>query len=138
MSTVNAQAIIDVADHLFTAIEQSDLGILNEVFDRDVAVWRSGASGDDDKEHALRVLAWFINRTTDRRYQIFDRQVFASDPADGFVGGFVQQHILHATRTSTGEALALRVCLVAKFGANYLISRIDEYFDPADLAPLLN
>jgi len=31
----------------------------------------------------------------------------------------------------------MRVCLVVKLGANGLISRIDEYFDPTELAPLL-
>jgi hypothetical protein len=31
----------------------------------------------------------------------------------------------------------MRVCLVIKLGANGLIDRIDEYFDPAELAPLL-
>lgn len=127
--SADSEAIIDAADRLFTAIEQSDLGFLNEVFDDDVAVWRSGAGRDDDKDHALRVLTWFINRARDRRYEILDRQIFAH--------GFVQQHILHATRTTTGEPLTLRVCIVVKFNANLLISRIDEYFDPAELAPLL-
>jgi hypothetical protein len=31
----------------------------------------------------------------------------------------------------------MRVCLVIKLGANGLINRIDEYFEPAELAPLL-
>jgi hypothetical protein len=48
----------------------------------------------------------------------------------------VQQHILHATGTN-GATIALRVCIVIKLGANGLISRIDEYFDPADMAPLM-
>jgi hypothetical protein len=32
----------------------------------------------------------------------------------------------------------LRVCIVLKLGATGLISRIDEYFDPVGLAPLLD
>jgi hypothetical protein len=31
----------------------------------------------------------------------------------------------------------LRVCIVIKLGANGLITKIDEYFDPAELEPLL-
>ena len=31
----------------------------------------------------------------------------------------------------------MRVCLVIKLGANGLINRIDEYFDPAEVAPVL-
>ena len=32
----------------------------------------------------------------------------------------------------------MRVCIVIKLGANGLISCIDEYFDPAEIAPLLS
>ncbi|HEY9266169.1 MAG TPA: DUF4440 domain-containing protein, partial [Mycobacterium sp.] len=67
--------------------------------------------------------------TVDRRYEILDRQVFD--------GGFVQQHVLHATGRA-GDTIAMRVCIVIKVGADGLISRIDEYFDPAEIAPLLS
>jgi hypothetical protein len=123
------QVIADLADHLFTAIEQSDVGVLSEIFDDDIAVWRTGARRDDDKKHALRVLRWFIDVTTQRRYEILDRQLFAN--------GFVQQHILHATGRN-GGSISLRMCIVIKLGVNALISRIDEYFDPAELAPLMS
>jgi ketosteroid isomerase-like protein len=123
------EVIVDVADHLFAAIEQSDVAMLNEILDDDIAVWRVGARRDNDKERALRVLHWFINVTTDRRYQVLDRQLFAN--------GFVQQHILHANGRN-GGSISMRVCIVIKLGVNALISRIDEYFDPAELAPLMS
>ena len=91
-------------------------------------VWKSGEPVDREKKRALRVITWFIDTTTERRYEILDRQFFD--------GGFVQQHILHAT-ARTGGSISMRVCLVIKLGANGLINRIDEYFDPAELAPLL-
>jgi len=125
----SAEVIVDVADHLFTAIEQSDTPMLNQILNDDVAVWRSGARRDDDKDRALRVLHWFINVTADRRYEILDRQLFCN--------GFVQQHILHATGHN-GGSIAMRVCIVIKLGVNALISRIDEYFDPAEIAPLMS
>ena len=31
----------------------------------------------------------------------------------------------------------MRVCIVIKVGTNGLIDKIDEYFDPAELEPLL-
>ena len=46
-------------------------------------------------------------------------------------------HILHATGRN-GGSIALWVCIVIKLGINGLISRIDEYFDPAELAPLMS
>jgi ketosteroid isomerase-like protein len=126
------QVIVEVADRLFAAIERSDEATLTELFDDDIAVWRVGARRDNDKERALKVLRWFISVTTQRRYEILDRQLF-----HGAVSGFVQQHILHATGHD-GALIAMRVCIVIKVGVNALISRIDEYFDPADLAPLMS
>ena len=91
-------------------------------------VWHSGDPKDNDRARAMRVICWFIDTTTARHYQILDRQLFE--------GGFVQQHILHATGTN-GATIAMRVCIVIKLGANGLISRIDEYFDPKDMTPLM-
>jgi ketosteroid isomerase-like protein len=129
MPAVEADAIADVADRLFEAIEQSDVAMLDELWNEDIAVWGVSGGPARNKERALRVMHWFINVTSKRRYEIIDRQLFD--------GGFVQQHILHANGRN-GATIAMRVCMVIKLGANGLISRIDEYFDPADLAPLLD
>jgi ketosteroid isomerase-like protein len=133
MPTADSGTITDVADQLFTAIERSDVATLERIFSDDIAVWRVGARHDNDKERALRVLRWFIDVTAERRYEILDRQLFPD--------GFVQQHILHATGHN-GGSIALRVCIVIKLGgfsgSQGLISRIDEYFDPAGMAPLLS
>jgi ketosteroid isomerase-like protein len=127
MSVTDSSAIADVADRLFEAIEQSDIAMVDQLWNEDVLVWKV-ADRDRDKERALRVITWFVNTTTDRRYEILDRQLFDD--------GFVQQHILHA-KGRNGGSIALRVCIVIKLGANGLISRIDEYFDPVGIAPLL-
>ena len=116
-----------VADQLFHAIETGDIATVKQLWDDDVVVWKV-ADRDRDRERALRVISWFVNTTTDRRYEILDRQFFG--------GGFVQQHILHANGRN-GGSISMRVCIVIKVGANNLISRIDEYFDPAEMAPLL-
>ena len=124
-----AAEVVDLADELFAAIERGDEARLDELFDDDIEVWRVGARRDNDKERALKVLRWFIEVTTQRRYEVLDRRLFPD--------GFVQQHILHAT-SRNGGSIALRVCIVIKLGINGLISRIDEYFDPAELAPLMS
>jgi ketosteroid isomerase-like protein len=124
-----AEIIVDVADELFTAIERGDEPRLDGLLAGDVAVWRAGAQRDDDKERAMKVLRWFIRVTAERSYQVLDRQLFAD--------GFVQQHILHATGRN-GGLIALRVCIVIKVSTDRQISRIDEYFDPAELAPIMS
>ncbi|HTX93885.1 MAG TPA: nuclear transport factor 2 family protein [Mycobacterium sp.] len=134
MPAASAQTVVEVADRLFTAIEQGDVAAVDRMWSDDIAVWRVGARRDNAKAGALRVIEWFITATTQRRYQILDRQLFSGDSD---VSGFVQQHILHATGHA-GQSISMRVCIVIKVGTNGLIERIDEYFNPAEIAPLID
>jgi ketosteroid isomerase-like protein len=119
--------INDTADRLFAAIERGDQMALAALWSDDVVVWRLGGGRERDKTRALKVIDWFMAATTERRYEVLDRRIFAD--------GFVQQHFLHAI-TGDGTAFSLRVCMVIKIGPTGLITRIDEYLNPADLAPL--
>jgi ketosteroid isomerase-like protein len=121
--------ILDVADRLFAAITAGEVDAVAALWSEDVTVWHQGDERDNDKARAVKVIRWYVNATTYRHYEVLDRQVFD--------GGFVQQHILHSTSTR-GEDVALRVCLIVKIGDDGLIRRIDEYLDPAELAPLLS
>jgi ketosteroid isomerase-like protein len=122
-----SEHIENVADRLFHSIERGDHGAVAGLWADDVTVWRSGDARDNDRSRALRVIEWFIAATTRRSYQILDRRLFD--------GGFVQQHVLRAEGTN-GSSIVLRVCIVIMVDDG-LITRIDEYFDPADMAPLL-
>jgi hypothetical protein len=122
-------AVVNAADRLFAAITRADEASVAQMFDDGIAVWRTGSARDDEKARALRVIDWFIDVTTERRYEILDRRLFAD--------GFVQQHLLHASGVN-GGLIDLRVCIVIKLSTDALISRIDEYFDPAGVAPLLS
>lgn len=133
MPASSAETVVDTANRLFSAIERSDVGAVGAMWSTNIAVWRAGSRRDDDKARAMRVIEWFIGVTTQRRYEILDRQLFD----DGSARGFVQQHILHATGHA-GQSISLRVCIVIKVGTDGLIERIDEYFDPAGIAPLMN
>lgn len=120
--------ISDVANRLFSSIEAGDYDAVAAMWADDVLVWHSGDAEDNQRDRALKVIRWFMRRTVTRRYEILDRRVFD--------GGFVQQHVLHADGVA-GESIAMRVCIVIKVGADGMITRIDEYFDPADMAPLM-
>jgi ketosteroid isomerase-like protein len=122
-------ALASVADRLFSAIEAGDVDVVAAMWSDDVTVWHVGDAGRNEKPRAIRVIEWFVSATADRHYDVLDRRFFD--------GGFVQQHRLHGT-TRNGEPYELRVGIVIEVGRNGLITRIDEYFDPADLAPLLN
>lgn len=129
MPVIDADMFDDVANRLFDAIERSDRAAIADLWADDVTVWHSGDPRDNERARALRVIDWFINATAERRYEILERQFFDS--------GFVQQHIVHATGRG-GAEITLRVCIVIKVGADGLITRIDEYFDPKDITPLLD
>ena len=116
-----------VADRMFAAIERGDTAALAAMWSDDIAVWRLGGGRERDKPRGLKVIDWFVDNTAERRYEVLDR--------DTFDGGFVQQHNVHAAGND-GTPLTFRACLVVKVGADGLISRIDEYLDPADLTPL--
>jgi ketosteroid isomerase-like protein len=118
---------LDVANRLFGAIERGEYETVDGMWADDVTVWHTGDAQDNDRARALKVIRWFMNVTTSRSYEILDRQYFD--------GGFVQQHILRASRDDA--SIEMRVCIVIKVDAEGLITRIDEYFDPADMAPLL-
>lgn len=121
-------ALNNTADRLFGAIERGDYPDVEALWAQDVLVWHSGDAADNDRARALKVIRWFLRVTTTRRYEILDREFFD--------GGFVQQHILHAA-AGHGASIRMRVCIVIKVGTEGLITRIDEYFDPAEMAPLL-
>src|SRR3954470_12354118 len=128
-ASVDAGLSQDVANRLFAAIERGDYPTVEGMWADDVGVWHSGDRKDNDRDRALKIIRWFMNVTTARSYEILDRQFFE--------GGFVQQHVLRADGRN-GESITMRVCIVIKVGAEGLITRIDEYFDPADMAPLMN
>jgi ketosteroid isomerase-like protein len=132
MPASTTETIVDVADRLFAAIEHGDKTAVDRLWRDDIAVWRTDGRGPfktDDKARALRVIDWFITTTGQRRYEILDRRVFDT--------GFVQQHVLHATGHG-GQSISLRVCIVIGVGGDGLIKRIEEYFDPAGIAPLID
>jgi ketosteroid isomerase-like protein len=125
---VTTDVRLDVANRLFGAIERGEYDTVDGMWADDVTVWHTGDSQDNDRVRALKVIRWFMNVTTSRSYEILDREYFD--------GGFVQQHILRASR-SDDVSIEMRVCIVIKVDAEGRITRVDEYFDPADMAPLL-
>ena len=99
---------------------------LNAMWSDDVTVWRLGGR-TRDKRRAPKVLDWFVGATRDRRYELLDREVFE--------GGFVQQHVLACDHPCGWGNLAAGVHGGQSRGERS-DHRIEEYFDPAELAPL--
>lgn len=122
-------SLASVADRLFSAIEAGDVDAVSALWSDDVTVWHAGDKRPSEKARAIRVIEWFVSATVDRHYDVLDRRFFD--------GGFVQQHVLHGTARD-GTPYSLRVGIIIGVGPDGLIIRVEEYLDPADLAPLLN
>jgi ketosteroid isomerase-like protein len=118
-----------VANQLFGGIERGDYEAVEMLWTDDVLVWHTGDPKDNHRGRALKVIRWFMDATTRRRYEISDRQFFD--------GGFVQQHVLRADGKKPAS-IEMRVCIVIKVNTEGLITRIDEYIDPVDMAPILD
>jgi len=108
----------------FDAIEAGDIEAVAACYADDVVVWHNTDGLSSTKAENLKVLAGFVKHTPFRRYE--DRRVAV------FPGGFVQQHVLKSAKAD-GTPVALHAAIVCavKDGA---ITRLDEYFDSAELA----
>jgi ketosteroid isomerase-like protein len=132
MPATTAETIVDVADRLFAAIEKSSTAGVDRLWSTDIAVWRVGARRQRQGSRAAR------DRLVHRLVHHRDHTASLRDPDRRvFDGGFVQQHVLYATGHA-GQSISMRVCIVIRLDITGLIDRIDEYFDPPEIAPLID
>jgi ketosteroid isomerase-like protein len=124
----DAAAIDDLANRFFAAIERGDVDAVAALYADDAVVWHNVDQHEQPKADNLKVLAWLAEHLPGRRYTDVRRH-----PIDG---GFVQQHVLRGT-TRAGREVVVPACLVVQI-RDGLVSRIDEYLDTAQVAPLLS
>jgi ketosteroid isomerase-like protein len=111
-----------LAKRFFDCIEAGDVDGLVACYAPDAEIWHNTdgqVQGPQDNRVTLTGLVrYFADRVyDDRRLEVFP-------------GGFVQQHVLRATRTRDGAKVALTACLVCRV-KDGKITRLDEYFDSA-------
>lgn len=116
-------AVLALADRFIEAIQAGDIETVKACYHPDVVVWLNTAGVGVDRRANLEVLAGFIGKTSERRYQ--NRRVQA------FPGGYVQQHLLRANHVK-GPVLELAAALVCQVQDGVIV-RLDEYFDSAPL-----
>lgn len=118
---------LELGDRLFEAIGSGDLGAVRQIYAPTIRVWHNFDRVEQSLEENLRVLDWVVKNVSGLRYEQVRRQPTES--------GFVQQHVLRGTAPG-GESLEVAACLVCRVEGGR-ITRIDEYLDSAQLAPLL-
>ena len=125
MSTVKRDPLT-VADQFFTAIEAGDVDAVRGLYHPDVVIWHNYDGLDrretgDSREDNLKVLAGLPTRIAGAHYDVWYREATQT--------GFVQQHVLRGTMPN-GKPIELPACIVCRVEEG-LITRLDEYFDPA-------
>jgi len=113
-----------LAKRFFDCVEAGDIDGLVACYAPDAEIWHNTDGLESSKAQNLETLANFVQAIPVRRYE--DRRLLVT--ADSFV----QQHALRCPRAdgSMRELAAAIVCQV-KDGR---ITRLDEYFDSAQLA----
>jgi ketosteroid isomerase-like protein len=115
-----------LADRLFAAIEVGDLDEVGRCYADDIVVWGNFDNREQDKASSRRVLEWMCAKLADRRYEVRRRELIP--------GGFLQEHVLHGTAPD-GTAVAMPACIIAST-SDGVVTRINEYLDPAGVAAL--
>ncbi len=111
----------NVIDRLFGALGAGDLETARDCLTPDARLWHSFDQVAMDRDTTMAGFADFIAN--------FAARSFVDVRRHAFEGGFVQQHLMTATKHS-GEVLAWPVCIVVRI-ENDRIVRLDEYIDRA-------
>nr|WP_312449299.1 nuclear transport factor 2 family protein [Brevundimonas naejangsanensis] len=129
MTATDDDRILALADRFIAAIQTGDIEAVKACYHSEAEVWLNTAGVAVNREANLAVLAAFVAKTSERRYE--DRRVRILPGGPNRPGGYVQQHVLHATHKA-GPVLVLPAVLVCQIQDDRII-RLEEYFDSAPL-----
>lgn len=113
-----------LAKRFFDSIEAGDIETVKDCYTDDAVIWHNFDRAEQSRADNIATLTGMVGRLSDREYG--ERRVIVFD------GGFVQQHVLSATRKD-GQRLSMPGILVCQV-RDGRICRIDEYLDSADVA----
>ena len=116
-----------LAKRFFDAVENGDIDTLYNCYAPDAKIWHNTDDAVQTRDDNAATLKGFVQRISNRVYGNRRLEVFA--------GGFVQQHELTGVRAD-GVAVRLSACIVCAVEGG-LITRLDEYFDSAQVAKFI-
>jgi ketosteroid isomerase-like protein len=113
-----------LAKRFFDAVEQGDIDTLYGCYAPGAKIWHNTDDAEQSRDDNAETLRGFVKRISNR--------VYGNRRLHVFEGGFVQQHELRGVRAD-GAAVRLTACIVCAVEGG-LITRLDEYFDSAQVA----
>lgn len=108
------------------ATRAGDVDALAALTEPDAVVWHNHDETEVDLARTNRTVAWLHRTVPDIAWE--DVAVTAT------AAGFVWRAVL--TGTAPGGPLRAHTCVVATVSTDGRVARLDEYLDPAALAPL--
>jgi uncharacterized protein len=117
--------IAALADRFFAAIEGGDVEALTQLYADDATVWHNFDQIDQPVGDNLRILSRLHHAVAGLRYTEITRVILDD--------GFVQQHVLTGAAAGGRLEVPAMMRVTVSDGA---ITRIEEYLDTAQLAPL--
>ena len=118
---------LELCEQLFAAIMRADVDAIRAIYAEDAVIWHNNDNAEQNPEENQRVLRWVTRNVKDLRYEEMRRHETPS--------GFVQQHVLRGIAPN-GTVLEIPACIVCTVEGGR-ITRLDEYLDSAQTAPLL-
>ena len=113
-----------LAKRFFDAVEAGDIATVHSCYAPQARIWHNTDGAEQSRDDNAETLRGFVKRIANRIYAERRLQVFD--------GGFVHQHELRGVRPD-GIAVKLDACIVCAVEGG-LITRLDEYFDSAQVA----
>ena len=120
-------ALPDVAQRFLDALNAGDVAGARACYHPDAEIWHDFDGVTQTVEQNLHLMAAMGKRASRREYVV--RRLEAID------GGYLQQHTLEIT-TRSGQDLTAEAVALVQVGDDGLIHRLDEWINPAPLAPL--
>jgi uncharacterized protein len=121
---VTKSEIFELAAALMAAVQRGDTNAVKALYAEDVTLWHTNDRVNQTSADSIRTLAWIGRHVKGVRYE--ELRVVALDD------GFVQQHVMRADSPKVDMP-----CMLRAWCANGRITRIEEYFDSADSAPII-
>lgn len=118
--------ILLFSDRFLAALEGQDREAVRAFYAPQAKIWHNFDDVEETPEQNLRRFDWLARRVPRRHYRLVRREMLPD--------GWLQQHVLEATLPD-GRPFRLFACCVIRV-QNGLITRLDEYLDPAQAAVL--
>lgn len=125
---MSVDAIAALARRFFDAVESGDIDTVYGCYAPGAKIWHNTDRLEQTRDENAATLRDFIRRIPTRSY--------AERRLSLFSDGFVHQHELRCVRLD-GVAVTLPACVVCEVSAGQ-ITRLDEYFDSAQVAAFRN